>query len=324
MIISRTPVRITLGGGGTDLPSYANRFGGMVLSAAINKYVYIIVKKHFEDTIRFSGYHHKEVANSYDEIKHPVVREVAKMLDIGTGIEIVSLSDVPANVGLGTSSSFTVGLLAALHTYKGEIFAYKHLANEAYIIERIKLKEAGGVQDQYIAAFGGTKIITIRIDGEVELQDLNVPHIEELEQRLVFFYTNIQRNASDIQDNHIRAIADNDIVDNLHSIKAIGLQSKIALEEGSLDSFGRLLHEHWKFKHSIKRGISTTQIDIWYQMAIDAGAYGGKLIGAGGGGFLMFYCPNGKDRVREKLTREGLKEISFRFEPTGSRIIMHI
>jgi D-glycero-alpha-D-manno-heptose-7-phosphate kinase len=156
------------------------------------------------------------------------------------------------------------------------------------------------------------------------VENLYIPHIEELEQRLIFFYTNIQRKASDIQGNHIKAIEDNEIADILHAIKAIGLQSKTALEEGNFDSFGRLLHEHWKFKHSIRRSVSTTQIDIWYQIGIDCGAEGGKLIGAGGGGFLMFYCPNGKDQVREMMIREGLKELSIRFEPMGSRIILHL
>ncbi len=331
MIISRTPVRICLGGGGTDLPEYSNRFGGMVISATINKYVYVIVKKHFENTIRFSGYHHKEAVNNVDEIGHPIVREALKMLDIGGGIEIAVLSDVPANVGLGTSSSFTVGLLNALHTYNFDIIcdgvypAPRLLAEDAVTIERYKLKEAGGIQDQYIAAYGGMQVIRVNELGEVSIKALDMYPllIDVLESKLIFFYTNLQREACKIQAEHARAITQDEIIENLHQIKSIGHISKIALENGDFDVFGALLHNHWLAKQGMG-GISTPQIDSWYQMAIDAGALGGKLIGAGGGGFLMFYCPNGKDKVREILTKEGLKEIAIRFEPTGSRVILHL
>lgn len=325
MIISRTPVRITLGGGGTDLPEYSNRFGGMVISAAINKYVYVIVKKHFENTIRFSGYHHKEAVNHPDELGHPIVREALKMLNIGSGIEITVLSDVPANVGLGTSSSFTVGLLHALHAYKEESVSQKLLAEEAIMIERHILKEAGGIQDQYIAAYGGIKILYVKLCGTADVEPLNVSPVltEILESKLIFFYTNLQREACKIQAEHIKAISRDEITMNLHEIKTIGYEKRTALETGNLDRFGALLHNHWLAKQGMG-GVSTPQIDSWYQMAIDAGALGGKLIGAGGGGFLMFYCPDGKDGVREILTKEGLREIAIRFEPTGSRVILHL
>lgn len=326
MIISRTPVRITLGGGGTDLPEYSNRFGGMVISATINKYVYVIVKKHFENTIRFSGYHHKEAVNTVDEIGHPIVREALKMLNIGNGIEIAVLSDVPANVGLGTSSSFTVGLLNVLHAYRGDIQLKEQLAQEAITIERYILKEAGGIQDQYIAAYGGIQVINVNELDKVHIEPLYIATIlkEVLESKLIFFYTNLQRNACEIQAKHISLISQDKITENLHNIKEIGILSKEYLEKGQLNKFGELLHEHWVAKRGMAGGVSTPQIDSWYQMALSAGATGGKLIGAGGGGFLMFYCPDGKDRIREILINEGLKEIAIRFEPTGSRVILHL
>jgi len=329
MIISRTPVRIPLGGGGTDLPAYYEQYGGFVLSAAVNQYVYITVKKHFEETIRFSGYHRKEVAGTVDDIQHPVVREALRMLEIGGGIEIVSLSDVPANVGLGTSSSFTVGLLCALHAYRGEYPAPQTLAQEALTIERHILNETGGIQDQYIAAYGGIVSIDVNQQGEITLVPLRIDQnvIEDLEMRLLFFYTNIQRTAHKLQAGHMQSISNGveKVTESLHQIKRIGLEIKEAVKESKLDKFGRLLDEHWKCKTRIGNDISNRSIDSWYQMAMDAGALGGKLLGAGGGGFLMFYCQNGvKDRVRSALVKEGLKEISFRFEPTGSRIILHI
>lgn len=328
MIISRTPVRIPLGGGGTDLPAYSQKYGGMLLSAAVNKYVYIIVKKHFENTVRFSGYHRKEVVAGPEEILHPVVHAVLKMLKIGRGIEIVSLSDVPANVGLGTSSSFTVGLLCALHAYLDENPSPLTLAQEALTIERQILKEAGGVQDQYIAAYGGLVSMDIGKKGDVGIEPLKMDPetIETLESRLIFFYTNLQRDSTQIQANNVDAISKGaaDITESLHRIKEIGVQTKKAFETGDLDQFGRLMDEHWKNKRKMSKDISNNAIDSWYKMAINAGALGGKLLGAGGGGFMMFYCQNGvKDRIRAALSKEGLKEISFRFEPKGSRIILH-
>ena len=329
MIISRTPVRIPLGGGGTDLPAYYEKYGGFILSAAVNKYVYVTVRKHFEETIRFSGYHRKEVANTIDEIQHPVVREALRLLNIGKGIEIVSLSDVPANVGLGTSSTFTVGLLCALHAYKGEHPSPLVLAQEALTIERHILKETGGIQDQYIAAYGGIISIDIDRQGGINLIPLMIDHniIEDLEMRLVFFYTNIQRTAHKLQAGHMQSISQGvkQVTESLHQIKRIGAEIKEAVLSNKLDDFGRLLDEHWKCKNKIGDDISNSSIDAWYKMAMDAGALGGKLLGAGGGGFFMFYCQNGvKDRVRSALVKEGLKEISFRFEPNGSRIILHI
>jgi D-glycero-alpha-D-manno-heptose-7-phosphate kinase len=329
MIISRTPVRIPLGGGGTDLPAYYEKYGGFVLTAAVNKYVYVTARRHFEETIRFSGYHRKEVASSIDEVQHPVVREALRLLNLGKGIEIVSLSDVPANVGLGTSSTFTVGLLCALHAYRGDHPSPQTLAQEALTIERHILKETGGVQDQYVAAYGGIISIDVNKQGNIAVAPLQVDQniIEELEMKLLFFYTNIQRTAHKLQAGHSQAVSNGveEVTESLHQIKRIGLEVEEAIRGNDLDRFGILLDEHWKCKNRIGKDISNSSIDSWYRMAKEAGALGGKLLGAGGGGFLMFYCQNGvKDRVRKLLVKEGLKEINFRFEPTGSRIILHI
>lgn len=329
MIISRTPVRIPLGGGGTDLPAYYEKYEASILTAAVNKYVFILVKKHFEDTIRFTGYHRKEVVDSPEKIEHPVVHEVLRLLKIDEGIEIVSVSDVPANVGLGTSSSFTVGLLNALHTFKGDNPSAERLAQEALTIERVILKEPGGVQDQYIAAYGSMMSIDINRKGDVSINPLKLDAdvTTELERRLVFFYTKLKRTASEIQAEHMRTIArgDDQVVETLHEIKRIGLETKEAFKVGDLDRFGKLLDEHWNCKKRLGENISNGSIDLWYKVALDAGALGGKLMGAGGGGFLMFYCrPEVRDRVRSALAREDLKEITFRFEFSGSRIILNI
>lgn len=329
MIISRTPVRIPLGGGGTDLPAYYEKYESSLLTAAVNRYVFIIVKKHFEDTVRFTGYHNKEVVDSADQITHPVIGAALRLLNVGKGIEIVSVSDVPANTGLGASSSFTVGLLNALHAYMGNNLSPENLAREALTIERILLKEPGGLQDQYVAAYGGLISIDITRKGEVAVRPLKIDPelVSELERRLVFFYTKLTRTASEVQAEHVKSILSGkeEVIQSLHGIKQIGLETKGAFEAGNLDRFGKLLDEHWNYKKRVGGNISNGSVDRWYEMAREAGSLGGKLMGAGGGGFLMFYCqPACRDRVRSVLTAEGLKEISFRFEPAGSRILLNL
>jgi D-glycero-alpha-D-manno-heptose-7-phosphate kinase len=328
MIISRTPVRIPLGGGGTDLPVYYEKYGASLLSAGVDRYVHVLVKRRFEHNIRVS-YSRTEIVDSLDEIQHPVVRETLRLLKIDGGIEIVSVADVPANVGLGTSSSFTVGLLNALHAYKGEYPSPRALAEEAFTVERIILGEAGGLQDQYIAAYGGLICIEVSTGGDVSITPLKIEHrlVTELESRLLFFNTNLKRQASEIQAEHVRAIShgEENVIQSLHMIKQIGLETKHALEAGDLDRFGKLLDEHWNYKKGVGSNMSNSSIDLWYNMAIDAGALGGKLIRAGGGGFLMFHCDQqDRDRVRRVLSDEGLGEIRFRFESTGSRILLNL
>src|SRR3989338_243355 len=275
MIITRTPVRIPLGGGGTDLPAYYEKYEASILSAAVTKYVYLVVRQHFEDTIRVTGYSRKEVVESPEEVQHPVVREALKMLGLGRGIEIVSMSDVPANTGLGTSSSFTVGLLNALHAFKGENPSQKTLAEEALQIERIILKEPGGVQDQYVAAYGGLISIEVNRKGDVGVSPLRIDAdlMAELDRRLGFFYTKFQRSASAIQSEHVQALTNGNhqAVESLHEIKRIGLETRTAFEKGKLDRFGHLLNEHWNYKKQLGVNVSNENIDRWYQQAIEAG-----------------------------------------------------
>lgn len=329
MIISRTPVRIPLGGGGTDLPAYYEKYGSSLLTASVDSYLYMLVKKHFDDNSIRVSYSRTETVHSVNEILHPVVREALRLLEIKGGIEIVSAADVPANVGLGTSSSFTVGLLHALHAYKGENVSARTLAQEAVTIEREILAEPGGLQDQYAAAYGGLISIDITMQGAVTVTPLEIDSksVAELESRLLLFYTNLKRSAAEIQAQHAKAIANGDasVTEALHRIKEIGLQTKRALEAQDLDQFGTLLDDHWKCKKRVGTNISNPSIDRWYNMAIDAGAVGGKLIGAGGGGFLMFYSNQAnRDRVRNVLSNEGLREIRVRFEFSGSRILLNL
>ncbi|MBI3318353.1 MAG: hypothetical protein HYZ90_04285, partial [Candidatus Omnitrophica bacterium] len=264
-----------------------------------------------------------------DQVHHPVVREALRLLKIDRGIEIVSVADVPANVGLGTSSSFTVGLLNALYAFKAKNPSPRVLAQEALAIERVILKESGGLQDQYIAAYGGLASIDVNTEGRVMVNPLKIdPHlVAELENRLLYFYTNLTRNASEIQAQHVDSIVrgNGEVIESLHEIKRIGTETKDALLSGDLDRFGRLLGEHWDYKKRLNGNISNSAINRWYEAALKAGALGGKLVGAGGGGFLMLYCPpEAKNRIRLESEKEGLKEINFRFESSGSRILLNI
>lgn len=329
MIISQTPVRVPLGGGGTDLPAYSCQFGGDVLSAAINKYVYVLVRKNFDKGIRFTGYYKKEVVASPEEINNPVVRAVLRFLKIAAQVEIVSIADVPANSGLGTSSSFTVGLLNALHTFRNEIPSRKTLAEEAVHIERVVLAESGGIQDQYIAAYGGFNRIRVAPSGAIDVDPMGIDDhvISKLESRLIFFYTRRLRDSAEMQKKTTEGICGGNSrsLEGLHRVKAIGADIRAALETGNLDRFGALLNEHWEYKKRYAGHATNEAIDRWYALAAESGALGGKLIGAGGGGFLMFYCPNEtKDAVRQRLCRENLEELTCRFDNSGTKILINI
>lgn len=328
MIISRTPFRVSLGGGGTDLPSYYRKFGASLVTAAVDKYVYIMVHRRFENNIKV-GYSKTEIVDSIDKIEHPVVREALRLMNIRSNIEIVTMADAPSNTGLGTSSSFTVGLLSALHAYKRESISLKTLAEEACNLEQNILKEAVGKQDQYAATYGGLICLDISRRGEVTVFPLkiNPADIAELESNLLFFYTGIRRGSADIQSDHQKAIERNEerVIETLHKIDKIGREIKRALELGAFDKFGELLNEHWKVKKNLSVKISNPRIDRWYNRALKSGALGGKIMGAGGGGFFMFYCKDGtRDRLRKSMLKEGLQEIRFRFETTGSKIIANI
>jgi len=326
MIVTRTPVRIPLGGGGTDLPSYYTQYGGSLLSAAIDKYIYITVNKRFEDSVRVS-YSVTEIAEEAEKIKHPIVREALKLLNIDSGVEITSIADVPSNTGLGTSSSFTVGLLHALHTYKREKISARELAEEACFLEIELLKEPIGKQDQYVAAYGG--LICLEIDrlGNTQVQQLHLSEDarDQLESNTLLFYTGIRRSAGEVLKCQNKAISANleKVVESLHRIKKIGEKAKEAFQKENLDRFGKLLDIHWQTKKKLSNKIISSQVNRWYEMAKRNGASGGKLMGAGGGGFFMFYCNNGKNGFRKIMRKEGLREMPFRLDFEGSKVLVN-
>jgi len=327
LIVSRAPLRLTLGGGGTDLPSYCSRYGGFVVTSALDKYIYVVVKHRFEDQVRVS-YSVTEIVKSIDDIRHPVVREALRFLGLKSNLEIVSIGDVPAETGLGSSGSFTVALLRALHAFKDENPSRQKLAEEACRLEMEVLKEPCGVQDQYVSAFGGFICLDVGRDGGVNVSPLKMSDdtVRELENNLLFFYTGIKRSASLVLQDQGRSIEENrsKALDAMHNIKEIGFKVKHALENGDLAEFGRLQHEHWMAKKSTSSQIANGPIDRWYAKALRNGAIGGKIMGAGGGGFLMFYCENGRDKVRKALAREGLREVRFGFEREGSKIVINL
>jgi D-glycero-alpha-D-manno-heptose-7-phosphate kinase len=327
LIISKTPLRLTLGGGGTDLPAYSSKYGGFVVTSALDKYVYLVVKRRFEEEVRVS-YSITEIAKSIDDIKHPVVREASKLLGLRCHLEVVSIADVPAETGLGSSGSFTVGLLHALHAFKDENPTRQQLAAEAAHLQMEILKEPCGVQDPYIAAFGGFICLDITRNGKVNVSNLRIADntVRELENNLLFFYTGIKRSASVIlqeQAKHIKKNA-SEALEAMHHIKKIGFEVKHALERGDLTEFGKLQHEHWMAKKTTSPQISNDPIDRWYTLALKNGAIGGKIMGAGGGGFLMFYCENDKKKVRKAMAKEGLREVRFQFEREGSKIVINL
>ena len=326
MIIARTPVRISLGGGGTDLASYYCKYGGFLIAAAIDKYIFITVNRRFEDSIRVS-YSNTEIVDKVEEIQHPIVREALKLLGYDGSLEITTIADVPANTGLGTSSSFTVGLLNALHTYKRESITAKALAEEACRIEIDILGEPVGKQDQYMAAFGGITCLTFAKNGEVTVTPLNISPdiIEELERHIMLFYTGIRRNSADVLSgqNNASQRDDKKVIENLHKIEEIGEEAKIALESGNVHRFGQLLDIHWQTKKNLSNKVSRPEIDRWYALARQNGALGGKIMGAGGGGFFMFYVEGNKNKLRQAMRRESLREMRFKFDLEGSKVLVN-
>lgn len=330
MILARAPMRITLGGGGTDLPSYYSQYGGFVLSAAVDKYLYISINRPAaDDHIRVAYSQHTEIVTEPDQIKHTLVRPALKLLGINSNVEIMSMADVPAGTGLGSSSTYLVCLLTALYELKRERVPTQALAELACHVEMELAGHPVGKQDHYMAAFGGLTCLDIDRDGKVHVTPLNISitTAEELQSRVLLFFTGITRSAGDIlqlqrQDTEG---GDSTVLDSLHRTKELGYRVKETLEQGNLDNFGQLLHEHWENKKRRSGKISNSQVDRWYTVARDSGALGGKLIGAGGGGFLMLYCPNDKKgSVREALAAEGLREMPFNFDFEGTKVLVNI
>jgi D-glycero-alpha-D-manno-heptose-7-phosphate kinase len=324
MIITRSPLRISLGGGGTDLPSYYREHSGFLIAAAIDKYVYITLHQTFvpELIIKYSKL---ERVLTIDEVEHPIIRESLKMVGIeAPSLEITSMADIPAGSGLGSSGSFTTALLKAFHTLKKNLVHPAELAEQACQIEIEKLREPIGKQDQYIAAFGGITCFRFMPDGRVEAWPLKISEetLFNLEDNLLLFFTGYSRSASKIlkeQDDKSKS-SDKSMIENLHFIKELGKQSRSALEKGNLSEFARLMDVHWQRKKERSAIITNPEIDEWYDSAMANGALGGKLIGAGGGGFLMFYA-NDKARLRHAMRGKGLTEVRFRFDFEGTKIL---
>lgn len=324
MILSRSPVRLSMGGGGTDLPSYYKEFGGFLLATSINKYVHILLNKRFENDIRLS-YSKTEIVDDISKIEHRIFREALKYTNITKQIELVSISDVPSNCGLGTSSTFTVALLNALYAYQRNYISIDKLAEAACHIEINILNEPIGKQDQYASAFGGFNAYYFEKDGTVNVEPLNIKEemMIELQNNLFLFYLNMNRSAGSIlsEQNEKSKQKDSSTLDKLHTIKDIGFYTKKILEAGKIDEFGEILHNHWLTKKGLSSKVSDPYIDEAYDLALKNGAVGGKVVGAGGGGFLMLYCPNNKPKLVEALKKFGLSPTWFSFEFEGAKKI---
>ncbi len=325
MIIARSPLRISLGGGGTDLPSYYQDHSGLVMAAAIDKYVYITLHQRFVPKI-FLKYSHMEEVDTVDEIKHPLIREALRLWGgDASHLEITSMADIPAGTGLGSSGSFTTALLKALHALSKNLVHPRELAEQACRVEIDVLKEPIGKQDQYIASFGGITTFRFMPNGQVEVLPTKLADetIFNLEDNLLLFFTGAVRSASEIlrtQDARSKE-RDKDMIANLHFIKQIGRDSKEALEAGNLARFAELMNVHWEYKRQRDVKISSDAINRWYELARANGALGGKLIGAGGGGFLLFYAED-RIRLRRALRDAGLQEVRFRFDFEGTKVVI--
>jgi D-glycero-alpha-D-manno-heptose-7-phosphate kinase len=324
MIITRTPLRISIAGGGTDLPSYYRRFGGELISAAINKYIYVGINQTFSRgyQIKYSKFEHVE---TIEEIQHPIVREALRRHAVPPSVEIISLADIPAGTGLGSSGTFSVGLLRALHATRRVHVTAEDVAKEACHIEIDVLRHPIGKQDQYIASYGGITHFEFRADDSVKASPLAISNqtLTDLEENLLLFFTGYSRAATDILVDQDKRTIEGDaaVIDNLHYVKKLGVEIKQALEHGDTRAFGRLMHEHWETKRKRSSNMSNGDINRWYELGRDAGAIGGKMVGAGGGGFLLFYTTD-RTRLRAAMAKEGLMEVPFRFDHDGSTTIM--
>ncbi|MDR1875262.1 MAG: GHMP kinase [Synergistaceae bacterium] len=325
MIITRSPLRISLGGGGTDLPSYYRRHGGFLMAAAIDRYVYVSILRPFKEGV-YLKYSQIESVRSVGEVRHPIIREALLMQELRTPqIEITTIADIPAGTGLGSSGSFTTALLRALFAHRKKHILSGALAEMACHIEIDRLGEPVGKQDQYIAAYGGLTAFTFHEDDTVTSEPLkiSIETVFNLEDSLLLFFTGFSRSAGDIlKDQHVRSQKnDSEMLDNLHYIKDLGYRSRDALENGDLAKFGGLMDEHWQHKRKRSQGMSNDAIDDWYRLAMDNGALGGKLVGAGGGGFLMFLAKDAA-LLRNAMHRSGLEEVRFRFDYEGTKVLL--
>jgi D-glycero-alpha-D-manno-heptose-7-phosphate kinase len=325
LIITRSPLRISLGGGGTDLPSYYHDHGGFIIAAAIDKYVYITLHQAFTEELIIK-YSRMERVKAIDEVQHPIVREALRLTDVGTTyLELTSMADIPAGTGLGSSGSFTTALLKALHAWKKNLVHPQELAEQACHIEIDIMNEPVGKQDQYIAAYGGINCFRFLPNDGVEAWPLKIDTdtLYNLEDNLLLFFTGYSRPASEILREQDVKSKNNDptMTANLDFVKELGGLSKEALESGQLRRFAELMNVHWEHKKQRSGSMSNSRIDEWYSLALNNGALGGKLIGAGGGGFLMFYAED-KVRLRRAMREVQLNEVRFRFDFEGTKVVV--
>lgn len=327
MIITRTPFRFTLGGGGTDLPSYYTRFGGLIFAAAIDKYMFISVNRPIVDDLVRVKYSISESVESADDLKHELAKVALNHAGLKKAIEIVSMADIPAGTGLGSSSCYLVGLLNALTNLKRDHQTVPALAETACHLEMEVLQKPVGKQDAYLAAFGGLPILEINRDGKVSVRPAKVDSLvlDELNRNTLLFYTGQTRTSESIlrdQDQSVRS-NEKEVTDSLHRIKEIGYEIIEALESGNIDQFGHLTHLHWETKKKLSNKIANVRHHEIYEIARENGALGGKITGAGGGGFFVFYVPKGHKQLRSALHAEGLREMRYRFDLEGSKVLVN-
>lgn len=328
MIITRTPFRITLGGGGTDLPAYYSKYGGFIFSAAIDKFMYININVPIVDRLVRLKYSQSETVQHREELRHDIAKEALRMMEIEDSIEIVSMADVPSGTGLGSSSCYAVGLLTGLHSLKREYVPLEKLAEEACCIEMEKLKKPIGKQDQYMAALGGLRVLEIEKDGNVKTR---VPRIDEetaeaMNRKLLMFYTGLSRSADAILAEQSRGAQESNsaVTENMHEIKELGYKVLEAAESGNITDIGLLFDEHWKRKKKLATNMTNPWLDEIYALAKENGALGGKISGAGGGGFFLFYIEKDHQKLKEAMKKAGLKEMRFRFFYEGSKVMINL
>ena len=327
MIITRTPFRITLGGGGTDLPSYYSKYGGFIFAAGINKYMFINLNRPIVDDLVRVKYSKSETVPHRNELQHDLAKEAMLMMEIDKALEIVSMADVPAGTGLGSSSCYAVGLLNGLHTMKREYVTLQTLAEEACNLEINRLGKPIGKQDQYMAAFGGLTVLEIKKDGNVIVKKTEVQEgiVGDLNRNLLMFYTNTQRDANEILSEQSRGAKEEkkNVVENMHFIKDLGYKILDAAESGNITDIGLLFDEHWQYKKKISAKMSNPHFDRIYEIAKENGALGGKISGAGGGGFFLFYVEERHGKFSELMKSLGLREMKYRFDFEGTKVLVN-
>jgi D-glycero-alpha-D-manno-heptose-7-phosphate kinase len=325
MIITRTPFRITLGGGGTDMPSYYERHGGFIFSAGLDKYMFVDSNRSVADDLIRVKYSKSETVEHVNQLQHDIAREVFRFTGIEKNIEISSLADIPAGTGLGSSSCYAVGLLHAIHTMNRDYTPLAQLAEEDFHIEAKILNRPIGKQDPYMAAFGGLTVLEISKEGKVAVRKANVSYevADELNKNILVFFTGTTRSADVILSEQERGAKEGipAVVDSLHYIKDVGYQILEAVETGNIDEVGVKFHEHWQYKKKLSSKISNAEFDRIYNAALENGALGGKISGAGGGGFFTFYVPTNQKSFRVNMRACGLREMRYRFDFEGTKVL---